>query len=347
MYVYSKYQRDQWLTMHFFVFQAEDGIRDYKVTGVQTCALPICSRLRTRAWAPVSCTGCSFGGVVCQQKTSSPSGGGGSSANPEGGLALRDKEYLVLGDADHDVLHLGLRCTGGTSLAPRHSRATIPATWHAGKRSAPAGQRAPGSWAGSQDGRPASKAVIAASCRSVSATSSSPSSSRQRAKSGSAKGSSRPADGMATVRSATSTTTSASGSAASAANIAATVAASAWAGTSPELMALPRKMSAKPGDTTAAKPKSCSAQTACSRDEPQAKLSPATSTLEPAAPARFSTNPGSWRQAPDRPGAKPVRSTRFSQAAGMIWSVSTSSRSRATARPAMRATPGITGLLAG
>src|SRR5256885_2000451 len=28
----------------FFFFQAEDGIRDYKVTGVQTCALPIFSR---------------------------------------------------------------------------------------------------------------------------------------------------------------------------------------------------------------------------------------------------------------------------------------------------------------
>src|SRR2546426_12492371 len=27
-----------------FFFQAEDGIRDYKVTGVQTCALPICRR---------------------------------------------------------------------------------------------------------------------------------------------------------------------------------------------------------------------------------------------------------------------------------------------------------------
>src|SRR3989454_6725983 len=27
----------------FFFFQAEDGIRDYKVTGVQTCALPIYS----------------------------------------------------------------------------------------------------------------------------------------------------------------------------------------------------------------------------------------------------------------------------------------------------------------
>src|SRR5256885_10715352 len=29
------------LVMCFF-FQVEDGIRDYKVTGVQTCALPIC-----------------------------------------------------------------------------------------------------------------------------------------------------------------------------------------------------------------------------------------------------------------------------------------------------------------
>ena len=26
-----------------FFFQAEDGIRDYDVTGVQTCALPICT----------------------------------------------------------------------------------------------------------------------------------------------------------------------------------------------------------------------------------------------------------------------------------------------------------------
>src|SRR5256886_7533451 len=28
----------------FFFFQAEDGIRDLTVTGVQTCALPICGR---------------------------------------------------------------------------------------------------------------------------------------------------------------------------------------------------------------------------------------------------------------------------------------------------------------
>src|SRR2546422_670981 len=33
-----------WLTVGslFFFFQAEDGIRDVAVTGVQTCALPIC-----------------------------------------------------------------------------------------------------------------------------------------------------------------------------------------------------------------------------------------------------------------------------------------------------------------
>src|SRR5256885_5183967 len=32
----------------FFFFQAEDGIRDYKVTGVQTCALPISDRPSVR-----------------------------------------------------------------------------------------------------------------------------------------------------------------------------------------------------------------------------------------------------------------------------------------------------------
>src|SRR5699024_11474022 len=31
-----------------FFFQAEDGIRDRNVTGVQTCALPICSRGQRR-----------------------------------------------------------------------------------------------------------------------------------------------------------------------------------------------------------------------------------------------------------------------------------------------------------
>src|SRR2546428_2799100 len=36
---------DQWSISFFFFFQAEDGIRDLIVTGVQTCALPICPAL--------------------------------------------------------------------------------------------------------------------------------------------------------------------------------------------------------------------------------------------------------------------------------------------------------------
>src|SRR2546426_3454168 len=44
----------------FFFFQAEDGIRDYKVTGVQTCALPILSRtddpMQAIRWSHVNAT---------------------------------------------------------------------------------------------------------------------------------------------------------------------------------------------------------------------------------------------------------------------------------------------------
>src|SRR5690606_40623751 len=35
------------LLLHSFFFQAEDGIRDFHVTGVQTCALPILQRDRS------------------------------------------------------------------------------------------------------------------------------------------------------------------------------------------------------------------------------------------------------------------------------------------------------------
>src|SRR5438046_8493790 len=34
-----------WFLLLFFFFQAEDGIRDWSVTGVQTCALPISAEL--------------------------------------------------------------------------------------------------------------------------------------------------------------------------------------------------------------------------------------------------------------------------------------------------------------
>src|SRR5256885_7202181 len=41
----------------FFFFQAEDGIRDYKVTGVQTCALPIYKGTTPNNAGPTLCQG--------------------------------------------------------------------------------------------------------------------------------------------------------------------------------------------------------------------------------------------------------------------------------------------------
>src|SRR5256886_9278464 len=40
-----------YLCLLFFFFQAEDGIRDLTVTGVQTCALPISMKFMVMVWA--------------------------------------------------------------------------------------------------------------------------------------------------------------------------------------------------------------------------------------------------------------------------------------------------------
>ena len=42
----------------FFFFQAEDGIRDLIVTGVQTCALPILARFRRIKHIGIGCRQC-------------------------------------------------------------------------------------------------------------------------------------------------------------------------------------------------------------------------------------------------------------------------------------------------
>src|SRR5207249_2573482 len=56
------YADDATSVILFFFFQAEDGIRDRNVTGVQTCALPICDTARfATAFARVGYSG-DFGG---------------------------------------------------------------------------------------------------------------------------------------------------------------------------------------------------------------------------------------------------------------------------------------------
>src|SRR5689334_23476000 len=48
---------DYFFFFFFFFFQAEDGIRDGTVTGVQTCALPILSVTSSRPTTQKGCVG--------------------------------------------------------------------------------------------------------------------------------------------------------------------------------------------------------------------------------------------------------------------------------------------------
>src|SRR5205809_242886 len=50
--IYNNYFKAPWMPDRFFFFQAEDGIRDVAVTGVQTCALPISWVRNWQGWAP-------------------------------------------------------------------------------------------------------------------------------------------------------------------------------------------------------------------------------------------------------------------------------------------------------
>src|SRR2546427_6169004 len=55
----NRVRRSSWRSLCravFFFFQAEDGIRDLTVTGVQTCALPISCMLRRPTPMPACCT---------------------------------------------------------------------------------------------------------------------------------------------------------------------------------------------------------------------------------------------------------------------------------------------------
>src|SRR6266540_5558872 len=67
----------------FFFFQAEDGIRDRDVTGVQTCALPIYSRPVGR----LDEAGVAAAGRSCAQaRRAARAGGQGEQATPAAGL---------------------------------------------------------------------------------------------------------------------------------------------------------------------------------------------------------------------------------------------------------------------
>src|SRR2546430_5073869 len=63
------------LFIFFFFFQAEDGIRDLTVTGVQTCALPISTRRPSRSscpWAWAAPTGSAAAWPSCSTPQTTP-----------------------------------------------------------------------------------------------------------------------------------------------------------------------------------------------------------------------------------------------------------------------------------
>src|SRR2546426_9021974 len=79
----------------FFFFQAEDGIRDYKVTGVQTCALPIS---RAPPGAPPSAARAAAEGEVGLGVQVEPVGRAGreprrASERDHGGIVGRSEEH--------------------------------------------------------------------------------------------------------------------------------------------------------------------------------------------------------------------------------------------------------------
>src|SRR5699024_11509148 len=64
-----------WSFVVLFFFQAEDGIRDRNVTGVQTCALPISAASSPVAWTEPRCSpvpAVSSQRTTCTRESSSP-----------------------------------------------------------------------------------------------------------------------------------------------------------------------------------------------------------------------------------------------------------------------------------
>src|SRR5438128_12582056 len=91
-----------YILFFFFFFQAEDGIRDATVTGVQTCALPISSSTAPTC-APDTCTRCAGRGCRTRRRC--------AACRPAPGAACRErrseerrvgKECGSRGGAEHE-----------------------------------------------------------------------------------------------------------------------------------------------------------------------------------------------------------------------------------------------------
>src|SRR5256885_17001911 len=93
----------------FFFFQAEDGIRDYKVTGVQTCALPI--------YMVLSVVGlCLAGGADYDEAAALGNVAGGLEVEKIG-VALLSRQEILRDLIDHSRPEDGKRLDGPPLVA--------------------------------------------------------------------------------------------------------------------------------------------------------------------------------------------------------------------------------------
>src|SRR3989475_8285220 len=113
----------------FFFFQAEDGIRDLTVTGVQTCALPI-SGVRSLVPRDFQRVPALLRGPVAVGHDGDTTGNLDDVANPGHGLGLRCVEAFHLA-----AEHRAARDDGDEQARPLHVDAELGAAVHLGRRS--------------------------------------------------------------------------------------------------------------------------------------------------------------------------------------------------------------------
>src|SRR3712207_5412506 len=94
-----------WSNFVFFFFQAEDGIRDIGVTGVQTCALPILRKLSRRDLAVAIATG--QDGAATVAATMALSAAAGIEVFATGGIGGVHRGARESWDVSGDLTELG------------------------------------------------------------------------------------------------------------------------------------------------------------------------------------------------------------------------------------------------
>src|SRR2546422_4760837 len=107
----------------FFFFQAEDGIRDVAVTGVQTCALPILTWKSLRPdIASVDQNGVVVALAPGQGTVQVTSSSGLTATAPvvvqQSDIAIQEPIPLVMSPGDVDTLHVVVPAQGGRLVSP-------------------------------------------------------------------------------------------------------------------------------------------------------------------------------------------------------------------------------------